>query len=1005
MIERELTGRPNGASRVFAETRSEPDAADGVPAAASGQEPARPATDADAETTLMPAIKDDEPAPAPAAKTEPQKADPDTGTDAPAEAADESEPEPAPAPAPQQPTASGQPEQNAAESMGIWAKTMPARPRHRLPAPPRTGLESEPAERHGRHADFEARTKPPAPEPKLAEAEPAPADPEATATPKPEVESAPPTSTPTLTPTPEPKAEAEHEPRSAPPKPEVQSAPPAPDLTPTMQFTARFDTDLPSRPPAEPAPPAADPQPARPKPEPEPEPSPLPSSGESEERVARDFDFEHWMRPVPESGPGIKARAASGGAPAPGAEIRVPPQGDNGHSVRRDPKSPVGDQDETQVLPALKGLAGVWADPRLAALPDADATTTGAESDRGSGDGSEPGGTKTAPPPRAASSAPAEAPAAEKPARAAKDTKDSKDAKDAANWRQSIPYDETGVLIRPKGWSDDDIETALVEMGPLREALTAAQAEARLEELRAASAPGGHSSQAPAPRLLRRLGTALRPRPRHGVLAAIMVLQSTLTLRNTNSAFEDEGLYLFSGHLELAHLLDGAQIPDFTLYFSGSPVLYPVLGAVADQIGGLFAARLLNLLFMLGATGLLYLIARRLFGVRVALCSAAIYATTPSAVFVGGLATYDAPALFLLALSGWIVVRCADSRWPFYLLVAPLVVLASATKYAAFLFVPTVIVLAGISAMVYGRRGGAVVRSIALAVLVGACTYGALKLGGSDYMHGIAQTTTARASGGVPRLKVLVEAAQWGALPFFAAVIGALYYVFRPTRADDAAPLPGRLGRVLVSLLLVGTALLAPANQIRIETDVALQKHVGFGMLFAAPLAGYALVRLTGEHFRRLQIGIGVLALSLAIGLTQSNELFTSWPDQRPLVAVLRDHQKAGAAYLVEDDEPVEYYMRGDVDAEPTQFDNTYAFAFVDSQGQYVTGTNAYLTAIHQGYFQVIALDYTVTAGLDSTLVSALQTDSGYKLVATVQESAAERDGNGYAEYRVWAKI
>ena len=39
--------------------------------------------------------------------------------------------------------------------------------------------------------------------------------------------------------------------------------------------------------------------------------------------------------------------------------------------------------------------------------------------------------------------------------------------------------------------------------------------------------------------------------------------------------------------------------------FSGAPVLYPLFGALTDSIGGLSAARILSLIFMLGVTLLL----------------------------------------------------------------------------------------------------------------------------------------------------------------------------------------------------------------------------------------------------------------------------------------------------------------------------------------------------------------------------------------------------------------
>ena len=64
------------------------------------------------------------------------------------------------------------------------------------------------------------------------------------------------------------------------------------------------------------------------------------------------------------------------------------------------------------------------------------------------------------------------------------------------------------------------------------------------------------------------------------VLFAILCVQAALSLRMSNTAFEDEALYLYSGHLEIAHLLHGAPLQgNYASYFSGAPVLYPVLGA------------------------------------------------------------------------------------------------------------------------------------------------------------------------------------------------------------------------------------------------------------------------------------------------------------------------------------------------------------------------------------------------------------------------------------------
>ena len=117
-----------------------------------------------------------------------------------------------------------------------------------------------------------------------------------------------------------------------------------------------------------------------------------------------------------------------------------------------------------------------------------------------------------------------------------------------------------------------------------------------------------------------------------------------LSLQLQNTAFEDEALYLYAGHLQLDHLHVWAALcrPSFTRYFSGSPVLYPTLAAAVDSAFGLAGARALSLVLMLGTTVLLYSLSRLLFNERAGLCAAALFGTTQSTLFLGHFATYDA---------------------------------------------------------------------------------------------------------------------------------------------------------------------------------------------------------------------------------------------------------------------------------------------------------------------------------------------------------------------------
>jgi hypothetical protein len=369
-------------------------------------------------------------------------------------------------------------------------------------------------------------------------------------------------------------------------------------------------------------------------------------------------------------------------------------------------------------------------------------------------------------------------------------------------------------------------------------------------------------------------------------------------------------------------------------------------------------------------------------------------------LFVGDLATYDAPALCLLALAAWIVVRTAKSPWPLYLLAAFPATLAAGTSYTVVVFVPTIAVLAALAAVPYHGLA-AYIRPVALAAAVIGLVAGTLELAGSAYVHGIIQSTTSRTRGTTPATTVLRESVQWGGVLFGVAVVGAVLYAWRPGMLERGdAPETGRVSRTLLGVLLIGTALLVPAFQIHLQTDVSLQKHVASGLFFVAPLAGVGVVRLVGRHLHRPQVGLLVWAGALVIGMQQSVMMFNLWPNSTSLVAELRAYQAPNANYLVETAEVPTYYMRGDRDAEPYQFTTTYNITYTDHAGQTLSGDAGFQQAVKEGYFHIIAYDFGATAPLDQVLQNQLQTDPQYQLVAALPT----RDYYGINTFYVWVK-
>jgi 4-amino-4-deoxy-L-arabinose transferase-like glycosyltransferase len=355
-------------------------------------------------------------------------------------------------------------------------------------------------------------------------------------------------------------------------------------------------------------------------------------------------------------------------------------------------------------------------------------------------------------------------------------------------------------------------------------------------------------------------------------LPVILLAQALLSLRLiwANTAFQDEALYLWAGHRMWSHWLYGAPVPGFPSYFSGAPVVYPPLGALADTYGGLAGARLLSLAFMLLATSLLYLATRRIFGPRSALLAACLFAGLGATQFLGALATYDAMAIALLALATCLGLRAAattPTRRTVLMVLAGLVLAsADATKYAAALFDP--VVIAAVMAYGWRQRGrrSALAAAAVLLLTTVAVLAAAVLIGGHSYWHAVMSTTLARPTGDVAPAGVIYVSAIWAGGVMVLALIGAAAVFV----------IAERWAMRCLAFVLAGAAFLAPAEQARIHTITSLFKHVGFGAWFGCIVAGFGLASLqdvvpTTKVAAAARVGLAATALSALAGMALAN--------------------------------------------------------------------------------------------------------------------------------------
>ncbi|GAA2776972.1 hypothetical protein RMN57_24505 [Kitasatospora sp. CM 4170] len=509
--------------------------------------------------------------------------------------------------------------------------------------------------------------------------------------------------------------------------------------------------------------------------------------------------------------------------------------------------------------------------------------------------------------------------------------------------------------------------------------------------------PSGRSGgEQPSPRGRRRRAAepALRI-PRPGLkpdllpLLAVLLAQGALSfhLLGSNTAFVDEGTYIYAGYQEIANLAHGTPVATYETFFSGSPLIYPVVVALADMLGGLTTARLLSMAFMLSATVAVHLATRRLHGSLAAFCAAAAFAALGPTQFLGGLATYDSMALALLAWAGYLAVRLTTGGgYPSLVLSGLLLALAGCTKYAALLWVP---VVCGVA--VFAGAGGAPgawvrwKRGLQLLLVFVAGVGVAALLAGERYVNGFNHTTLKRAPGHDAYSYVASEAAKWVGALVVLALVGAVVQLLAARRRGGAAWSEACLAAVLLT-----AGVLAPANQIRIHTWLSLQKHVDFGAWFSCIVVGALLARVVVLLKDRIHVTAGIVVAALVIGplgwagAAQGREMFGEWSNTESFVAALEPYVSKGTdRYLVENYNVPAYYLRESSNWQ--QWHDLVAVYRKDpATGKQQVGVPAIQAGIEAHEWKVVVLDFTQTGDTDRAIQPTLK-NAGYKVVTVVK--------------------
>ena len=466
-------------------------------------------------------------------------------------------------------------------------------------------------------------------------------------------------------------------------------------------------------------------------------------------------------------------------------------------------------------------------------------------------------------------------------------------------------------------------------------------------------------------------------------LALILALQAIISVATLhNTAFQDEGLYLYAGRQLLRYWMGGpVPLDHYAFYFSGYPGVYPVIGGVLDMIGGLELARSFSLFCMMGVNTIIYYSTKKFFQLPAAIFASATYASLGTVLFVSRLATFDSLCLFLIVLATACAYQVSSSRHPWLaLMIGPLLVLSILAKYAAMLFtlpVLGILVFCSITYLGWWRmllRLAMAVGTLAMSLFV------AYKIMDKAAFHAIAGSTTNRVAliQKSPQ-ELFMHVLQMGGIVYAAALLGVVLVFYRYQRFR------------LIALLLFASSWLVPAYHIYKQEGVSIDKHLAFSLFFAMPLAGYALAWLSGYMQRTFSnsngrywlAGLSVVLVVFILGVQQSQTIYASWADTSSLSYVLHTQMRDGSGRFLAEDIEVARYDARDV-TEQWQWNGVYYFYYVNAAHQQLLGDPAVTQAIQDRYFALVELSFNYQPAEAHFIAQQLAVSRNYDLIARI---------------------
>lgn len=437
------------------------------------------------------------------------------------------------------------------------------------------------------------------------------------------------------------------------------------------------------------------------------------------------------------------------------------------------------------------------------------------------------------------------------------------------------------------------------------------------------------------------------------LLGMVLAYGVALAVRLRNTAFIDEALHLRAGNALLDHWFEGRPLGDAGAFFSGLPVLYPLLAALLDSVGGLYLVRAFSLLCVLGTTMVLYGVARHLWGTRAGLLAAATFMLSGPVIFTGWLGTPDALVIFLLALGLW--VGLTRQGYLSAVLIGPLLGLAAMTRYTAGILVPVVLAATLLLGVLGVRR----------ALIATGMTLGTLATLWALWGDGLARdaelTTTARQAlspTGTETLLALV-----GDHLAFLLLLAAVSLVLMFRAGGWRLPLLG------VGLVLASAAL--PIGQMVLGGAVSIEKDLAYSVMLLALPIGWGLARISRYPLMVTVVVITVMIMAL-FPLVRADAMYR-WTNVQNVVTAIESDPQRGL-YISSAADSLEYHTR---DLPGIAWETTFEL--------YFEGADSIRMAVENERYQAVILRSSAVGSPEqdaaqTVLLDALEESAVYSL-------------------------